>query len=1029
MTNNNYPTKTLKSGVGLLASLVTMTAHAYNEYSGPDSCLAQVVNGDSSTCYTMTASSVADQEPGAILIDGLINESIWEDAITKSIAEPVEASPGEFIERGQFKIYRSMLPGEDREVLYLSLQINGVEEADSMRGVNDKIEVLFDPAPNYPSAIDTSYRLEITRDGNVQVKSNDGASIQRWGREDNSISFRCRQSNTFCQSTNNGSQLALVNDDGSNNWSLELRLVNSDFGFNSGLPSFPQLLGFGLFITDSQPYSADFPDFPIPHYMTWPWHNMESTTVVGENYQDRSHWGLVKNRFPLDVKLVIDQSGSMNAPLVPDEFGFTRYDASVNAANHLIQFMSVLSDPNYFDDQIEVMGFTTRTQDGTSEFYINELLSKQSVASGELVALERPVDMSLTPIAFGLNEAFLRLGVLAEAGEEALPPVMVDKEEQPQTKKIVNIITDGLHNRMYQDFSLVTPAVAGEDYDIVFYDPCGTQAAYDVAVDGDKVTAFQRQWDTCAQSEVEVNTLFLGQDGVQSDGYNRMSRVAGHFGGAVENSPTPSSVTNDISEIRRHIVSGLKDVYQFNQIILKEDIINEGSGSEFDIDFDFDLVTGNAKLIALASWSDASQMPADASLSFNVNGEARACDAANINTSGGLSYCVIDFPSGGNYTLVDESHVENADELVVFIDLILDVKPDLARKKFLVGQTQSLAIDVNYAGLPLAASSNGLQGTLYVESPLVSAGSLAAKYTQSCDEITEVPDYVSPVYDQIVFLNALMYNCRRKDIEPLPREIKSYEFQIRNGRLVAQIDAPVAAGIANLRYLVSGRTPTGESWQREERFDVAIAPAIDPKNTEVEIEQLSENDDSITYRHFILPKDGNDQPIGHGLSSTELGINVPEASRVGELQVTSTGRYYRDVEIPKNPDEPNPEPPVVEVVIEGESTRLCRFEYISSFDFFGQYFTGMLRIKNPSEAPVTDWQVDLTFADEITIYNASGTDIAGVNPYTLKPNHFLTETILPGLWVDIVISGQAPSGFDLKKPKIMGDVCEMQQQP
>lgn len=1052
---------------GAISLLLVGGAYADNPNS---SCDLNTVNAVANDCYTATIPLTT----AAPTIDGVISPAEWDLAITKNLGarDFIGGSIVNIDTDHTIKMLRAseLVGTEEKEFLYLLIEVN-IPSTTANLEPEDSIDIFIDPNHNHDVGLDgevprgDEYWYRLRRDGvrfvdrNIRNQSGDPTVLWDVCNLGNvpgvGICSELYSQSVMGGNVTNSPVNYPVNSGVNSNWFVELRVAPQDLGYEEGLPTLPQLLGLAVRINGS---SLNVIGSPV-----WP------QNLYGDN--DITHeelWANVKSRNPFAMALNIDYSTSMNGS-ISDSSDDSRLDGAKQAIDYLATFTAFMSDTRYFDDRIGVVGFTARND----VIDVRELKPLAQVPdAGDLPYAVfddeyEDDERGTTPIAAGVNQVFSMLD-MADTGDA------LDNHT-----KLGITLSDGYHNEVFTDFVVDGTIDPNDDennrFDTLSYTPCN----------GLTPSNFDNQWDVswlsanCETSEIAMHTVFLGRSRGDS-GFERLSKLSRHYNGRVDGAgETEFLVTNSVAELKSMFIDTLKDIYRFDYV---QNHIVSSPGTNIEIDggnakaiFIKSFADGFTPASFGMRFSESPNPGSDSNASL-VN-----CDQLGTFPELGLQICTLNNPAGGNYQLTP-AESDTTSELYALVDLILDVNLRLPGKVLYTDVPFQIEVAMNEAGLPLKPKGEvGVQSFAIIDRPDIDLNAEVAQRDRSCRLYDDGPVIIPQVVDTVKTFDLPMLeqikenwtikqenqllnrqyaqlpaasdfakdiivrppitrfnasnfyrvvdqrvtDCAKKEVDLLRRKMDIVELKYAGDGVwkSEEIVLPFS-GAVTISHIVRGLNNKKQFFRRMGSKTVDIRQKISPQESELTSKVIDKG--SINGRSFITtefafkPVTVSGKPFG--LSASYPDLRLPLSGNVfdiSDIMVDAKGNYYRKVS--SWADEPAPK---VTPVVQGKSTNNCEFTYTSKLKtWFGTYFTGLVRINNPTDEVVDGWEVSLAFDRGHDVTATWPAYMSGSNPYFFKPVTGLNERIFPQRFVDFGVTGFVNRGIDINEPVVGGDVC------
>lgn len=799
-----------------------------------------VVNetGDN-TCYTVTPPPPG----GAITVDGQESPvSEWNGSEPKDLG-------GDFT--GVAEMFRD---GND---LYFLITVN-----DSTFSTNDQIGLYVDPLHNHGSAgEDVIFRIKRDSSGSADHRKVIGGADSAWNP---SVL---------------GSELAVMGDSvAALSWTAEVKLTAAELD----LSDLPPIVGFGVQAEDSG----------TGNLSTWPL-NFDSTNPA-------TSWANLKNRYPIDFMIVIDQSGSMLSQ--------SKWDNAKKAANFLVNTMSVFRDPTYFVDRIGSVTFSwlcagsnqTETPDGKGLSQVGPFPVGNYTDAAP--ALTPPESNFCTPIGEGLEEAFRVTNLDANQSTG-------DAEKQ----RGVLLLSDGLQNRPNSTF---LPADTG-------YQGCSNN------------------WNACSESNVEVNTVAFGEGDWAVD-TDLLTDIKNHYAGATDSN---FNLTPNIEDLKQAFISSLENFFLLN-------LASAGAPGNFTVD------DGEHKLAVILSWTT----PGNAQ-SFIVQRQNQdlswstvSCDQAGTESSTvGFAICVVNHPQGGTWRAVKDAipnpFTQDPDRQFVLVDLKLRARFGIDRVIHGTGNDIVLTAELKDGGLPLThdPASHPVHVTVKIEEPEEGFGTFTSTHSpQTCEELE--PQLPLPPHDPVIFgttpsstmimsgpspsasapvpgtgdppqqrfstIASLLDACGKdgllRDEEPgleLRDDGSQGDEVADDGIYTLRFTNTQYEGSYRFTFLAEGENLDGSAFTRTKVFAEYVRVEVDPAATESGSRVLQQSGATVFREYYVLPRDrfGGYLGLGH---AADVQFLASAGTWIGPVIDYGNGYYARTLSYDASQGEPDVTPVV-----------------------------------------------------------------------------------------------------------------------
>lgn len=398
-------------------------------------------------------------------------------------------------------------------------------------------------------------------------------------------------------------------------------------------------------------------------------------------------WANLKTRYPIDFMIILDQSGSMLSQ--------SKWDNAKRAADFFANTMAILGEPAYFADRLGVVTFAWPCTGADATTTPKPLAALGAFPVGAYTsAIASPIGNNCTPIGRGLNVAF---------GAGNLNATLPDDNVGVLRDRGALLLSDGLQNR---PGSTIVPADAG-------YDPCPAVAAFNACPPG-------------TASNVPVSTVALGDDwGVDTD---LLQKIQGRYLGPFHTSYNLTTAT-DVEALKEDFIGGLEDLFTTNFIYTGV------------VPASFPVLSGEDKLIAIASWTTAAQAENIALQRDPGGGFATVpCSVpAASSTTVGFAVCAIDNPAGGTWRVVaaDGAFNNPVSRLFVVADLRLRARFQVDPVQPGTGEDLLLTVELRDRGQPVlhAPPARPVSVRVHLETPEEGVGTFASTHDPQCKQV------------------------------------------------------------------------------------------------------------------------------------------------------------------------------------------------------------------------------------------------------------------------------------------------------
>jgi len=740
---------------------------------------------------------------GSVTIDGVRTGAEWTGAIQKNIAGP----PGAII--------RFRRNGAN---LVFLISVN-----DTSNNTSDTIQLSFDPLHNHGTTSD-DVTFTIRREGAGHQRTDNGGTAP-WVPGANLVT---------CTDT-------CTTPDFVNGWQAEVVITPADLE----IPNVSPIVGFNLTVSNQD--TADISSWPEPAA------------------PDAATWANIKTRFPIELLMVLDQSGSM--------LSFDRWNSAKRAANLMANTLFALKDTNFQDK----LGMVTFKSDCTTHLDTTSLpkplLDLPGAFPGDyLSGTADPLSNNCTPIGKGLDKAF-------EGGAGTL---LVNSQPNKEAERIVLLLSDGFHNSPPANVQLVPSHLV--------YDPCeGTNG-----------------WDLCPGNtvhRVRVNTVALGSDASVDTALltNIKNRFAGF--GATYN-------IADVGEtglLMDHFIGTLDDLFQVNAL---------PPGSPFTVN------TLERKLIVIVTWGT----PADAgAITLTRDGNPVVCNTSNFNVTAGHSICIVNNPQQGSYTATTANPSERQFNLV---DLHLAASFAIDKQLHGTGQDLVLTARLNEGGVPATnTGAHPVNVTVNIKRPTEGFGTYVS--THESTNCAGGPPQLPPVRQdpttgagvslpiippllvatsgnepkpaRFAKIDDLFTKCSKSSLTfieepgtPMFDDGTHGDVTANDGIYTLRIqDAQTQfEGSYSFRFRASGKSPSGSDFARVKTLGEYVRVNVDPSSTPIGFRVLQQTGTIITREYHITPRDRFGGYLGPG-HSDQITFTTTAGTFVTPVIDYNNGIYSR----------------------------------------------------------------------------------------------------------------------------------------
>lgn len=813
-THSTKHTTRTKS-IYFIAGLIALNSVVVNSFADNGTSSCGNITVNNDASNTCYNISPPEVSSAAITINGTEAMGEWTGAKSKNLQGTMT---------GSFKVLRSS------DAIFLTVTVN-----DSGYNASDVISLYFDPRHNHAVTAD-DIQLHIKRDNGGSPnheKFVGGVSVGTW---------------------NPGSALA-VSDSGAS-WTIEVKVSASELGVSD----LPAVAGFGIRAVS------------IPNSLVAAW------PVNFDDTNPSTSWANLKDRFPLEYMLVLDQSGSM---LDPSTSGGTdrKWDSALTAADYMANTMGMLQDSAYFNDQLCTTAFAWSCGGGNVTSVVKACASVGAFPVGHYTSgIADPLLNNCTPIGSGLNSAFNTIGV--SASEE--------------TQRVTLLLSDGLHNR--PDSSL--------DLSELSYTACNAST-----------------WSSCTNSNVQVNTVALGQGGGIVD-EALLSKIKDHFAGSLN---TSYNITADPNLLKESFIGSLDDLYRMN-------FVYQGSPAN-----DFVVDEGNQRLLIIASWTT----PASAA-AFKLQRDTGGgtwvdvpCDAASsADTTVGFGVCVVNDPQSGTWRARTVANAAlTANRMFVLLDLNLRARFAVEQGVHGTGMDIILTADLKQGSLPMTNDvAHPVKVTVDIDKPEKGMGTFLTTTDANMCRPTEpklpdikidghqvyfptnvtsttnsqpgstlamstTPQNQDPAAPHMQLAKKLFDAC---NIHSLPRNtLASLELYddgthgdvtANDGMYTLRFNNTQYQGSYVFRFNAVGTTMGGNIFTRTKAAAEYVRVNVDPNNSQFNNAVLKQNGSVITKIYYVIPRDHFDGYMGPG-SADEVKFLVSNAQVIGGTLDFNNGMY------------------------------------------------------------------------------------------------------------------------------------------
>ena len=830
--------KNILKGQWLSWLLLCLLATAVQADNATSSCTNTTVNNDgSNTCYTITPPQV---DGSGITIDGSEVGAEWADAKTKNLTGDMA---------GSFKVLRSS------DSIYLLITVS-----DGVYNASDRISVFFDVQHNHATTTD-DIEFRIVRDTggtpNHQKITSGGAS-------------------SWTPATL-GSELGVTNSPGA--WVVEVKITDQELAVSD----LPPIIGIGI---DSE--SLDSGDIA-----SWP-----------TNFNDNSPsttWANLKNRYPIEYMIAMDQSGSM--------LNESKWDNAISAANYLANAMAILRDAVYFQDQLGLATFAWPCSGSDATAVAIGLTNLSAFPVGDYAGgVTPPVSSNCTPIGEGLDIAFNTLGTGSE-----------------DTQRVVLLLSDGLHNRL-------TSTLVPTD---LIYNPCATA-----------------NWDLCPNSThiIQVNTVAFGE-GDWSVDTDLLNDIKNHFQGV---HASTFQITSDPNDLKQTFIDSLQELYQMN-------LVHTGAPAEFVVDANNRklIVIGSWNNVASAAEFQLQHKVAPADPWVNV-----ACinPSPRHDNTVGFAVCSIDNPEAGTWNAVTSAdhlfvmldlnlRARFAIDQVVHgtgMDILLTADLNQAGQAVTNDASHPVKVNVHIEqpgeGLGTFLSTNSLDNcgdaTPQLPDVVVDGTHVAVshKHTMAATHYSggtttpngsTNPGTGDPAANHFLLAESLLKVCGRdgltRNTDPglsLYDDGTHGDMTANDGVYSLRFTNTEYEGSYVFRFTAEGTAPNGDAFTRTRTMAEYVRVNVEPDNTDTEIRILSQVGTLITKEYAVIPKDVFNGYLGPG-HVDQVAFLVDGATILGDVRDYNNGIYSIIVQYDVSQGEPTVVPVVQGKPIETDASDEC----------------------------------------------------------------------------------------------------------
>ena len=814
--------KYLLKGQWLSWLLLCLLSTAVQADNATSSCTNTTVNNDgSNTCYTITPPQV---DGSGITIDGSEVGAEWTGAKSKNLTGDMA---------GSFKVLRSS------DSIYLLITVS-----DGAYNASDRISVFFDVQHNHATTTD-DIEFRIVRDTggtpNHQKITSSGAS-------------------SWVPATL-GSELGVTNSAGA--WVVEVKITDQELAVSD----LPPIIGIGI---DSE--SLDSGDLA-----SWP-----------TNFNDNSPsttWANLKNRYPIEYVIAMDQSGSMLSE--------SKWDNAISAANYMVNAMAILRDAVYFQDQLGLATFAWPCSGSDATAVAIGLTNLSAFPVGDYAGgVTAPVSSNCTPIGEGLDMAFNTLGTGSE-----------------DTQRVVLLLSDGLHNR---PTSTLLPT------DLV-YNPCASA-----------------NWDLCPNSThiIQVNTIAFGE-GDWSVDTDLLNDIKNHFQGV---HASTFQITSDPNDLKQTFIDSLQELYQMN-------LVHTGAPAEFVVDANNRklIVIGSWTTTANAATFQLQHKVNPADPWTNV-----ACSPSAADTTVGFAVCSVDEPDAGTWRASNMAIASDrlfvmldlnlrarfaVDQVVhgTGMDILLTADINQAGQAVTNDATHPVTVNVHIEkpgeGLGTFLSTHSLDNCAdatpqlpdvvvddggHVIDPDKQPMSTSGGYSSA----SHYPTSGDPAANHYQLANALLKVC---GLDGLPRNsdpgLSLYDdgthgdVTANDGIYSLSFTNTEYEGSYVFRFMAKGTAPNGDAFTRTRTMAEFVRVNVEPSNSETEIRILDQVGSLITKEYAIIPRDAFNGYLGPG-HLDQIDFLVNGGVVLSDVRDYNNGLYSIIVQYDQSQGEPNVVPVV-----------------------------------------------------------------------------------------------------------------------